>query len=55
MSPFVLLALAYGAGATPTSFWLGRVVYGVDLRTEEVETSEAPTPSGCSDGRRLFQ
>lgn len=34
MSPFVLLALAYGAGATPTSFWLGRVVYGVDLRTE---------------------
>ena len=34
MSPFVLLALAYGAGATPTSLWLGRVVYGVDLRTE---------------------
>jgi len=34
MSPFVLLALAYGAGATPTSFWLARVVYGVDLRTQ---------------------
>ena len=34
MSPLVLLALAYGAGATPTSFWLGRVVYGVDLRME---------------------
>ena len=34
MSPFVLLALAYGAGATPTSFWLGKVVYGVDLRTK---------------------
>ena len=34
MSPFVLLALAYGAGATPTSFWLARAVYGVDLRTE---------------------
>lgn len=33
MSPFVLLALAYGAGATPTSFWLGKAVYGVDLRT----------------------
>ena len=34
MSPFVLLALAYGAGATPTSFWLGKFGYGVDLRTE---------------------
>ena len=34
MSSFVLLALAYGAGATPTSFWLARAVYGVDLRTE---------------------
>ena len=34
MSPFVLLALAYGAGATPTSLWLGRAVYGVDLRTK---------------------
>lgn len=33
MSPFVLLALAYGAGATPTSFWLAKAVYGVDLRT----------------------
>ena len=33
MSPFVLLALAYGAGATPTSLWLGKAVYGVDLRT----------------------
>ena len=34
MSPFVLLALAYGAGATPTSLWLGKAVYGVDLRTK---------------------
>jgi len=34
MSPFVLLALAYGAGATPTSFWLARAVYAVDLRTK---------------------
>ena len=32
MSPFVLLALAYGAGATPTSLWVGKAVYGVDLR-----------------------
>ena len=32
MSPLVLLALAYGAGATPTSLWLGKTVYGVDLR-----------------------
>ncbi len=37
MSPFVLLALAYGAGATPTSFWLGKAVYGVDLRTKGSE------------------
>jgi glycerol-3-phosphate acyltransferase PlsY len=34
MSPYVLLALAYAAGATPTSFWLGKAVYGVDLRTK---------------------
>jgi glycerol-3-phosphate acyltransferase PlsY len=34
MSPFVLLALSYGVGATPTSFWLAKAVYGVDLRTE---------------------
>ncbi len=34
MSPFVLLPLAYAAGATPTSFWLGKAVYGVDLRTK---------------------
>ena len=34
MSPFLLLALAYGAGATPTSLWLGKAVYGVDLRTK---------------------
>jgi len=34
MSPFVLLLLAYGAGATPTSYWLAKVVYGVDLRTK---------------------
>lgn len=33
MSPFVLLALAYGAGATPTSFWVAKAAYGVDLRT----------------------
>ncbi len=34
MSPFVLLALAYAAGATPASLWLGKAVYGVDLRTK---------------------
>ena len=34
MSPFVLLALAYGVGATPTSHWLARAAYGVDLRTQ---------------------
>ncbi len=34
MSPYVLLALAYAVGATPTGFWLGKAVYGVDLRTK---------------------
>jgi glycerol-3-phosphate acyltransferase PlsY len=34
MSPYVLLVLAYAAGATPTSFWLGKAAYGVDLRTK---------------------
>jgi glycerol-3-phosphate acyltransferase PlsY len=34
MSPFVLLPLAYAVGATPTSFWLGKAVYGIDLRTK---------------------
>jgi glycerol-3-phosphate acyltransferase PlsY len=34
MSPFALLALAYVAGATPASLWLGKAVYGVDLRTK---------------------
>ena len=31
-SPYLLLPLAYLVGATPTSFWVGRVFYGVDLR-----------------------
>jgi glycerol-3-phosphate acyltransferase PlsY len=34
MSPYVLLVLTYAAGATPTSFWLGKAAYGVDLRTK---------------------
>ncbi len=29
---FLFLALSYVVGATPTSFWIGRGVYGVDLR-----------------------
>ncbi len=33
MSPYLLVALAYVLGATPTSYWVGRHVYGVDLRT----------------------
>lgn len=32
MSPYVLVLLAYVVGATPTSFWIGRYAYGVDLR-----------------------
>ena len=34
MSPVVLTLLAYGLGATPTSYWVGQGVYGVDLRTK---------------------
>lgn len=33
-TPFLLLALSYLLGATPTSHWMGRGVFGVDLRTE---------------------
>ncbi|MEQ9399392.1 MAG: glycerol-3-phosphate 1-O-acyltransferase PlsY [Longimicrobiales bacterium] len=29
---FALLALAYLLGATPTSYWVGRVFHGIDLR-----------------------
>lgn len=32
MNPWVLLALAYLIGSVPTSWWVGRAVYGVDLR-----------------------
>ncbi len=33
MSPLVLVVLAYLVGATPTSYWVGRLVFGIDLRT----------------------
>ena len=32
MNPFLLVLLAYLVGATPTSHWVGRGIYGVDLR-----------------------
>lgn len=32
MSPFVFVLLSYLLGSIPTSFWVGRAVYGVDLR-----------------------
>ena len=34
MTPFFLLFLAYVIGATPTSFWVGKVFFGIDLRTK---------------------
>ncbi len=34
MRPILLLLLAYIIGATPTSYWVGRAFYGVDLRTK---------------------
>jgi acyl phosphate:glycerol-3-phosphate acyltransferase len=30
--PWALVLLAYVLGATPTSFWVGKTVYGIDLR-----------------------
>lgn len=32
MNPYLLAVLAYVIGATPTSYWIGRGIYGVDLR-----------------------
>ncbi|HAT37750.1 MAG TPA: acyl-phosphate--glycerol-3-phosphate O-acyltransferase, partial [Gemmatimonadetes bacterium] len=29
---WILLALAYVVGATPTSYWVGRAAHGLDLR-----------------------
>ena len=34
MNPYLLIVLSYMLGATPTSYWVGRGVYGVDLRKE---------------------
>jgi len=34
VNPFLLLVLAYLLGATPTSHWVGKGIYGVDLRSE---------------------
>ena len=34
MIPILLILAAYVVGATPTSFWIGRWIYGVDLRDE---------------------
>jgi glycerol-3-phosphate acyltransferase PlsY len=34
MTPYLLIPLAYVMGATPTSFWVGRFIFGVDLRTK---------------------
>ncbi len=31
--PILYIILAYVIGATPTSYWVGRLVFGVDLRT----------------------
>ena len=32
MTPIILTLLAYVLGSTPTSFWVGRAFFGVDLR-----------------------
>lgn len=34
MTPALFVLLAYLLGATPTSWWVGRGIYGVDLRKE---------------------
>jgi len=33
MTPILFLLLSYVLGATPTSYWVGRFFFGVDLRT----------------------
>ncbi len=33
VTPFLLILLAYVIGATPTSFWVGKAFFGIDLRT----------------------
>jgi len=33
VTPYLLILLAYVIGATPTSFWVGKAFFGVDLRT----------------------
>ena len=34
LNPYLLVGLSYLLGATPTSYWIGRFAYGVDLRSE---------------------
>lgn len=34
MTPYLYLLLAYVLGSTPTSYWVGRFLFGVDLRKE---------------------
>ena len=34
MSPVILILLAYGIGSTPTSLWVGKVGYGIDLKAK---------------------
>ena len=34
LNPLLLVVFAYLLGALPTSFWVGRAIYGVDLRHE---------------------
>ena len=34
VNPAWLTLLAYGIGATPTSYWVGKGIYGIDLRTK---------------------
>lgn len=34
MTPLLYLLLAYVLGATPTSYWVGRFIFGVDLRNK---------------------
>jgi glycerol-3-phosphate acyltransferase PlsY len=34
MTPLLFVLLAYILGATPTSFWVGKFIFGVDLRTK---------------------
>ena len=46
VNPILLTVLAYAIGATPTSFWVAKAGYGVDLRTKGSGNLGSTNPRG---------